>query len=466
MIRNCSISITLVSMALWGSAQAAPSGGRYAPLDAMLDREMRDLAMPGVSAALMDHGRLVWTGARGWANKEKGVKVTADTPFNVASLTKPMTAVVLMQLVERGQLSLDTPMQRYDPSYKDPRVKVRHVLTMTAQADPPGDAYRYDGAVYGTLKAVVKGAAGEELAKAFSSRLFEPLGLKQTSPGSLAAEPDRQGLTASEVAHYEAVMARIARPYNVYAGIELVEGIPPEPQPDAAANVVATATDYARFADAVMRGRFLKPATLKAMWTNGVSSKGERFPYAKGWFVENYRGHRLIYHYGYYPSAYSAVIMIVPERELVFVALSNGGALSGHNGIDAIEGNALACAVLIAFVDAKAPCQATAAANVARWKSKIPPPRREMHPGAAALQQYAGSYKRPNGAAGRVFVERGRLWWQTVAQPFELTQEAGDRFFMKADDRTVVFTRDKSGRVAGVDMTFPGNETVFSLPRL
>jgi hypothetical protein len=65
-----------------------------------------------------------------------------------------------------------------------------------------------------------------------------------------------------------------------------------------------------------------------------------------------------------------------------------------------------------------------------------------------------------------VFVEHGRLWWQTVVQPFELSQEAPDRFFMKADDRTVVFMRDKSGRVTGVDMTFPGNPTVFSLPRL
>lgn len=64
-------------------------------------------------------------------------------------------------------------------------------------------------------------------------------------------------------------------------------------------------------------------------------------------------------------------------RELVFVALSNGGALSGHNGIDGIEGNALACDVLMKFVDANPPCKPTAATSVARWKSQLPPRREE-----------------------------------------------------------------------------------------
>ena len=100
-------------------AQQPAEPSRYAALDAMLDTEMRALAMPGVSAAMMERGRIVWTGARGWADAEKRVPVTPDTVFNIASLTKPMTAVVLMQLVERGQLSLDTPLQRYDPSFKD-----------------------------------------------------------------------------------------------------------------------------------------------------------------------------------------------------------------------------------------------------------------------------------------------------------------------------------------------------------
>ena len=450
--------------ALWDGAHAQAKPARYAALDAMLDKEMGELAMPGVSAAMMVRGKLVWTGARGWADYEKRLPVAKDTPFNIASLTKPMTGVVLMQLVERGQLSLDTPMQRYDPSFKDARITVGHVLSMRSESNPPGSAYSYNGNPFGMLDTVIKGAGGETLAQAFSARLFEPLSLQQTSPGSLVANP--QGLRLDRVAHYESVMARLATPHNMYGGVEPVRSIPPDPEPNAAANVVSTASDYARFADAVMRGRFLKKATLEAMWTPPVLASGERSPYAYGWFAKDYHGHRLINHYGYYPTAYSAVALIVPEKELVFVALSNGGALSGHNGIGGIEGNAVACAVLLEFVDPKLPCAEAAAASVARWRAKIPPPRKEMASDPAVLTEYAGSYKRPYGSPARVFIDKGRLWWRTTVGPYPMTQAAPDRFFMKADDRTLVFVRDGSGRVTRIDLTYPDNPTVYALPRL
>jgi CubicO group peptidase (beta-lactamase class C family) len=459
--------LALPLIALIGCAHEPAGEERYAPLDAMIETQARDLLMPGVSAAMMERGRLVWTGARGWADFGKRIPVTPDTPFNIASLTKPMTGVVLMQLVESGQLSLDTPMQRYDPSFTDARITVGHVLTMTSESDPPGSAYSYNGNPFGMLNHVIKGVSGEELAKAYSSRLFEPLGLTQTSPGSLADPAYAQGLSAERVAHYQSIMARLATPHNMYGGVELVASLPPDPEPNAAANVVSTASDYARFADAVMRGRFLRPATLEAMWTAPVTSKGEQLPYAHGWFAKDYHGHRVISHYGYYPNAYSAVALIVPERELVFVALSNGGALSGHNGIAGIEGNSVACAVLIQFVDSSLPCAELAAANVARWRAKIAPPRHEMASDPAVLAQYAGSYRRPYGdPPAKVFVDKGRLWWETTLGPWELTQEAPDRFFMKADDRTLIFVRDEAGRVTRIDLTYPDYSETFRLPRL
>ena len=470
MSRSRSLCLALLAFCAWGCAHAtAPAPERHrAALDTILDTEMRELAMPGVSAAMIDHGKLVWTGARGWADFDKRIPVTPDTVFNIASLTKPMTAVVLMQLVESGKLSLDTPMLRYDPSFKDPRITVGHVLTMRSEAKPPGSSYKYNGNPYGMLNAVIKGVTGEELAKAFSTRLIEPLGLTQTSPGSLAKAPFAQGLSAERIAHYESINARLAVPYNVYGLRELFASFPIDPEPNAAANVISTASDYARFLDAVMRGRLLKPETLQAMWTAPVNAKGERLPYAHGWFVSDIQGHRVISHYGYYPNSYSAVALIVPSQELVFVALSNGGALSGHNGIDGIDGNAIGCAVLIAFVDAKLPCAPVAAANVAKWRSKLPPKRHEMVSDPATFPQYAGSYKRDDGTAAKVFVDRGQLWYQTSAGPLALTQEAPDRFFAKQDDRVLVFVRDQSGRVTRVDMSWPSDPepTVYSLPRM
>jgi hypothetical protein len=156
--------------------------------------------------------------------------------------------------------------------------------------------------------------------------------------------------------------------------------------------VVSTPSDYARFADAVMRGRLLSRATLNAMWTPPVTSRGERLRYAYGWFVEEYRGHRLIYHYGYYPNAYSALTLIVPERELVFVALANGHGLNAGNDIGPVQGHVLACAVLREFVDATLPCAEAAAANATRWRTETPPAQPEIASDPARLPLYAGVY--------------------------------------------------------------------------
>jgi hypothetical protein len=187
------------------------------------------------------------------------------------------------------------------------------------------------------------------------------------------------------------------------------------------------------------------------MWTPHVTAKGEQLPYAYGWFVEDYRGHRLIYHYGYYDNAYSAVALIVPERQLVFVGLSNGGALSGHNGIDRVEGNALACAVLVDFVDAALPCSALAAANVAKWKARFPLPGRNGI--RSARCRYGGSYRRPAGDEARSLSIRAACGGNP-RRPLS-AHTAGPRPFCDENRQShheIPF--DKSGHVTRIDVTY------------
>lgn len=455
--------LALAALFLLSCATEPRRDERFARLDAMLETQARDLPLPGVSAALMVRGELVWTGVQGWADTEARIPVTPDTPFNIASLTKPMTGVVLMQMVESGQLSLDTPMQRYDPGFTDPRITVGHVLSMRSESDPPGEGYSYNGNPFGMLNTVILGAGGETLAQAYSTRIIEPLGLQQTSPGSLAA--DAQGLSAERVAHYESIMARLAVATNMYGGVEPVATFPVDPEPNAAANVVSTASDYARFADAVMRGRFLNQATRDAMWTAPVNSAGERLGYAYGWFAEDYQAHRVIYHYGYYPNAWSAVMMIVPERELVFVALSNGHGVNAGNGIGPIEGHVMACTVLREFVDAALPCAETAAANAARWRAELPAAEQEIAIDPAELPRYAGTYRRTSGLPARVVLDQGRLWWENQSGRYALTHVGPDRFIMKTDNRIMTFVFG-AGRAARIDVTYPGDPNVYVLPRM
>ncbi len=95
----------------------------------------------------------------------------------------------------------------------------------------------------------------------------------------------------------------------------------------AAAGLTASALDIASFSMAMDRDALLQPATKALAYTPTVSPTGEVFPYGLGWFSTDYKGVRLIWHYGLW-TANSSLIIKVPDRQLTFVVLANSDALS------------------------------------------------------------------------------------------------------------------------------------------
>jgi CubicO group peptidase (beta-lactamase class C family) len=75
------------------------------------------LANPGVSVAVVQDGKFVWSGGFGMADLENSVPATADTLYRLGSISKPITATAALVLSERGQLDLDAPVQRYCPAF-------------------------------------------------------------------------------------------------------------------------------------------------------------------------------------------------------------------------------------------------------------------------------------------------------------------------------------------------------------
>jgi len=84
----------------------------------------------------------------------------------------------------------------------------------------------------------------------------------------------------------------------------------------------------------------------------------------------------------------------------------------------------------------------------------------------AGASGYAGVYRRPNGGEAAVLVDQDRLWWQSPAGRYLLTQVAPDRFVMKADNRIMAFVFDDKGNVTRTDVTYPGDSNTYALPRL
>ncbi|MBI1788385.1 MAG: beta-lactamase family protein, partial [Acidobacteria bacterium] len=92
--------------------------------------EMAKHSIPGVSVAMASSSGLAWTAGFGMADLENFVPVTPSTVIRLGSISKPITAVAVMQLVEQGRIELDAPIQRYVPSFPEKPwpVTVRQLL--------------------------------------------------------------------------------------------------------------------------------------------------------------------------------------------------------------------------------------------------------------------------------------------------------------------------------------------------
>src|ERR1043165_4893514 len=108
-------------------------------------------------------------------------------PFEIASVSKPIGATLLMQLVEQGRLSLDDPMSKYSRDYKGDAVRVRHVLTHTSEG-VPGERYEYNGNLFDNLTDVAIAASVKRYRVLLADAIIDPLGMTNTSPGNDIAD--------------------------------------------------------------------------------------------------------------------------------------------------------------------------------------------------------------------------------------------------------------------------------------
>jgi CubicO group peptidase (beta-lactamase class C family) len=129
--------VLLLALACGGEAPPLPdfgdqpteaarlSGPRRFAIDRVLDYRVWSGARAGFVALVARRGSIVYARTTGYADLETRTPMTLDTPFHLASMTKPVTAVAAMRLVDEGRLDLDAPVSRYLPSFEQMRVVIR-----------------------------------------------------------------------------------------------------------------------------------------------------------------------------------------------------------------------------------------------------------------------------------------------------------------------------------------------------
>jgi CubicO group peptidase (beta-lactamase class C family) len=238
------------------------------PDTAWLARELPELlrvgGVPALSVAVVRAGRVIWNGAFGTVNDSATRPLDTGTVFEAASLSKPVFAYLVLRLADRRELDLDRPLFELleyprlapDPRYR--KITARMVLshatglpnwggdTLRLRFDP-GTDYGYSGEGFVFLQKALERATGLSLDALAEREVFRPLGMTRSS----FVWQDR---FTGDVAWATDWLWRVA-PVNRYA-----DG-------NAAASLVTTAGDYARFVTAVLTGRGLSAQTWREFLT-------------------------------------------------------------------------------------------------------------------------------------------------------------------------------------------------------
>jgi len=230
--------------------------------------------------------------------------------------------VIVMQLVQEGKLSLDDPVSRYGVNLPEgDKVLVRHLMSHTSEGTP-GQHYQYNGNRYGQLSLVVQAATGRSLQELVYERVIQPLGMENTAPSPPAA---CAGLDFAPTC--DRVYAALTQLYFLDTDFNPIPGFNQD-NFNAGAGLMSTVVDLAKFDAALDANTLVTEATKELMWTPTVSNSGQKLPYGLGWFTQNYRGIRFIWHTGFSPPSTSALFLKLPDDGLTFIVLANTDMLS------------------------------------------------------------------------------------------------------------------------------------------
>ena len=428
--------------------------------------ELRDrLKIPGLSAVIVKDQKVLWAKGFGFADLENRIPATPDTLYSIASLAKTFAATLVLQLVEQGKLDLDEPISHYSSDFKDDSVRIKHLLSHTSNGTP-GERFRYDGSRFDYLTAVIEKKIGKPFVNIVVETFFDPLGMSSSVPyHNVVADADKwvASLGKEHLDRYRKHLTRLAQPYAYYGDGETIhDSYPPQDFIGAAAGLLSTVRDLAKYDIAIDRHVFLKKKTQEKAWTPFVSNSGERLPYGLGWFVTDYHGLKLVWHYGQWGTGFSAMYLKVPEKNVSLVVLANSEALADHGGED-LTSNVFVCRFLGLWGYAY-DCERSSLTELAKW---IEQRKAKGHVAVRVdpniLEAYVGQYQFET-LDNRIFTitrEGDRLFvTQTKGSKTELFAESESRFFLKMRPYQLVFTKGE-GQTAQLEIV-EGEKTYHS----
>ncbi len=317
-------------------------------LQAVLEEDVNRQRVPGLQAFVRTADGRTWSGASGTTDLERRDPMQVDDILRVGSVTKTFTAVIVLQLVQEGRLSLDDPIAKWFPDFPNadairvrqlldhtsgipeiiPKVLMKSMIASTywkpdelvaiiakdAKDFTPRGIHAYSNTNYILLGMIAEKVSGKPFVQLLHERIIDPLHLKHTyfipyerAPASLVPGFDR------DMSHFPG-MLDIGTDNTSWATSAFTSGA-----------MASTAEDLGMFFDRLLAGELLKPATMKEM-TTFIDAPNPSIPeengYGFGLMRLEVKGQELIGHVGWFMGS-TAIAMHAPDKCYTIAVTSN-----------------------------------------------------------------------------------------------------------------------------------------------
>jgi CubicO group peptidase (beta-lactamase class C family) len=307
--------------------------------------------IPGLAAAVVRDRELVLAEGFGMAWLDDGVPVTPDTPFWIASLTKPFVALLYLQLEDDGAVDLDDRISEvpgwgeFCPWLRDSGIvfgrdlrcdapiTLEDILHHTVNGEP-GSRFLYNPLMYSRLSRYLEHREGNPVSwvEGRQNTLAQLVQARILGPASMSRTMSSQWQREKALVFFD-----MAQGYDIENN-RFVRRPRPERELAGGAGIVSTVLDLGRFDLALDSGALASKAVMAKLFEPALALDGTSLPYAWGWFVQVHRGERLVWHSGWDEEAgFSALYLKVPERRLTLILLANSEGLWWGNPLDRAE---------------------------------------------------------------------------------------------------------------------------------
>jgi len=365
---------------------------KSAQIDSIINNTVKNDG-PGAIVFIKQKGKVLYKNAFGKANIENNVDMNIKNAFNIGSISKEFTAISILQLLEKGKLSLEDEVNSYIPNYSKngDRIKIKHLLSHTsglkshtdtiwANIDArkyfesskdvlnyfkndtikfeAGENHDYCNLNFNILAYIIEKASGMEYADYVDENIFKPLDMTNSYV------PDEGQVIPNLATGYE--LKNNAIVYARYHSINQTRG---------SSSIHSTVEDLSKWYDGLMSSKVISRENLMKAWTPFTLNNGKKSVYGYGFYSDRKFNKTSIFHNGFI-FGYSISDMFFPEDDLLILVVSN------ISDINVINTNTLLFDITSSI-----------------YKSEVP----ELT--ASLLDSYLGTYKMNQGFKAKVFRE-------------------------------------------------------------